>query len=341
MTRGTTVRYARRSAATATIATSARHAGSRIPARRATVVVAISRWCWLFDAERGVPERLVLVEVGPQREADVEDRREVVEVGVLRRHLRVRRNATGRLDRLLSLARGEPLHEELTGVRMRWLVREGHALHVGDDRIRLTPDDRLVLLVPQLRETVAVRGERRRELAGREEVRHVGVAAAQRRLVRRDALEDVLRLGVAQDLAQRRVDDDVALLDGDLPGKRRVAEVLPGLDRHARGQLRRVDARDVVVEPRGAEGAARVLDLSRVVSRRSDDVFLGIALVDDVADLEELRLHDVEQVLAGLLFRHDFGREDLTRRASVLDLDAGELRLEQREHLLRVVGVHR
>src|SRR5213083_96055 len=95
--RGTTVRYARRRAAAPATTMSARQAGMRIPARRATVVAAISSR--LFDAQGAVPERLVLVEVRAEREAHIEDLREVVQV----RDLRVSRDAAGRLDRLLTV----------------------------------------------------------------------------------------------------------------------------------------------------------------------------------------------------------------------------------------------
>src|SRR5207247_193003 len=82
------------------------------------------------------------------------------------------------------LVGGQPLHQELARVRVRRLVREGHRLHVRDDRVGPRPVDRLLVLVFELCEPVTVRRERRGELAGGEEVRHLGVPAPERRLVR-------------------------------------------------------------------------------------------------------------------------------------------------------------
>src|SRR5712692_3995902 len=96
-------------AATTTRTASARSAGRDIPARRAAVVAAISS----LDAERCPPELRVLVEIGPQGDADEEGLREAHQVGVLERRLRRRRDATGGRDGLLPVGRREPLHEEL------------------------------------------------------------------------------------------------------------------------------------------------------------------------------------------------------------------------------------
>src|SRR2546429_508236 len=150
---GTTVRYARTTIARPTRTTSARSDGARSATRRAATPAEVIS-AGLFDAEGRPPEGRVLVEIGPHGHRDVEDLREVREVGVLRRDLRVRRHPPGRLDRELTLVRGHPLHEQLARVRVRGLVRERHRLHVGDDRVGPRPVDRLLRLVLELREPV-------------------------------------------------------------------------------------------------------------------------------------------------------------------------------------------